>query len=207
MSSLALYTVISVWSIAVVTPGPNFFITAQTSARHSRPAGLAVVLGTCTGTVIWSLAGYFGIASLFMIAPWIYVTLKLAGGGYLIYLGIRLLLVSGDPGTPGGVSGDPPQSFLISWRKGLVTNLSNPKTAMFITSLFASVLPKEPTVLGGILTVALMTAISLIWYSMVVLVFASPLFSRAYNRLRSRIEKLAGLIFISFGTKLVFDTK
>jgi len=87
-----LLTVISIWSIAVITPGPNFFITAQTTVVHSRLAGIFVVLGTCTGTIIWSVAGYFGITYLFIIAPWIYIAFKIAGGSYLIYLGIKLLI-------------------------------------------------------------------------------------------------------------------
>jgi len=179
-----LLSVVSIWSIAVITPGPNFFITAQTAARHSRLAGMFIVLGTCTGTIVWSMAGYFGIAYLFIAAPWIYTTLKVAGGSYIVYLGIAVIISSNKSNPESDIQQENSQSNFINWRKGLITNLSNPKTAMFITSLFASVLPKEPTIFMGILIVTLMVAISLIWYSFIVFIFSSKKFSGYYNQMQ-----------------------
>lgn len=205
--TFTLLSVISIWSVAVITPGPNFFITAQTTVMHSRLAGIFVVLGTCTGTVIWSVAGYFGIAYLFIIAPWIYVTLKVAGGSYLVYLGIKLMINSYRhdvrPGNPQKNS----QSLFSNWRNGLMTNLSNPKTAMFITSLFASALPEEPAIFIGMLIVTLMVVISLLWYSFVVFIFSSEKFGKCYNRIQKWAEGFAGIIFVAFGAKLVFENK
>ncbi len=202
-----LLSVISIWSIAVITPGPNFFVTAQTTVMHSRLAGMFVVLGTCTGTIIWSLAGYFGIASLFRIAPWIYITLKVAGGSYLVYLGIKLMISSYRHGAKPDNPQENSQSLFSNWRNGLMANLSNPKTAMFITSLFASALPKEPTIFIGMLIVTLMVVISLIWYSFVVFIFSSEKFGDCYNQIQKWVEGFAGIIFVAFGAKLVFENK
>ncbi len=202
-----LLSVVSIWSIAVITPGPNFFITAHTTVKHSRLAGIFVVLGTCTGTIIWSVAGYFGIAYLFIIAPWIYITLKVAGGSYLIYLGTKLIISSYKCGAKPDNPQENSQSLFLSWWNGLTTNLSNPKTAMFITSLFASALPKEPTIFIGMLIVTLMVVISLIWYSFVVFIFSSEKFSDYYNRIQKWVEGFAGIVFVAFGAKLVFGNK
>ncbi len=200
-------SVLSIWSIAVITPGPNFFITAQTTVRYSRIAGIFVVLGTCTGTIIWSIAGYFGISYLFASAPWIYITLKVAGGSYIIYLGITLLISSCKPSEKLDIFQENFQSNFSNWWKGLITNLSNPKTAMFITSLFASVLPKEPTIFIGIFIVTLMVVISLVWYLFVVLLFSSHRVSNYYSKMHKWLEGFAGIIFITFGVKLVFGNK
>ncbi len=202
-----LLSVLSIWSIAVITPGPNFFITAQTTVRHSRIAGIFVVLGTCTGTIIWSIAGYFGIAYLFVAAPWIYTTLKVAGGSYIIYLGITLVISACKSSDSLNIPQENYQNNFSNWWKGLITNLSNPKTAMFITSLFASVLPKEPTIFIGILIVTLMVVISLVWYLFVVLLFSSDKVSNYYSRMHKWLESFAGIIFIAFGVKLVFGNK
>jgi len=202
-----LLSVVSIWSIAVITPGPNFLITAQTTVKHSRLAGIFVVLGTCTGTIIWSIAGYFGIAYLFIAAPWIYTALKVGGGSYIIYLGIMLIISSYKYSAKSDIPQEKSQSNFLNWWKGLITNLSNPKTAMFITSLFASVLPKEPTIVIGILIVTLMVVISLIWYSFVVLIFSSKKFSDYYNQTQKWLEGFAGIIFVAFGAKLVFSNK
>ncbi|MEA1910382.1 MAG: LysE family transporter [Spirochaetota bacterium] len=202
-----LLSVISIWSIAVITPGPNFFITAQTSAIHSRLAGLFVVLGTCTGTIIWSLAGYFGITYLFIIAPWIYITLKITGGCYLLYLGIKLIFRSYKRNSVENNLKTDSQSFVKNWKIGLITNLANPKTAMFITSLFASSLPKEPKIMTGLIIVALMILISLSWYSFVVLIFSSAKLAGYFKRIQNKIDGFAGVIFVVFGAKLVFKSK
>ncbi len=204
---LILLSVLSIWSIAVITPGPNFFITAQTTVRHSRIAGIFVVLGTCTGTIIWSIAGYFGIAYLFVAVPWIYTTLKVAGGSYIMYLGIMLLISACKSSDRLDIPLENSQSNFTNWWKGLITNLSNPKTAMFITSLFASVLPKEPTIFIGILIVTLMVVISLIWYLFVVLLFSSDKVSNCYSRMHKWLEGFAGIIFVFFGIKLVLGNK
>ncbi len=202
-----LFSVVTIWGVAVMTPGPNFFITAQTAVKRSRLAGLCVVLGTCTGTVIWSIAGFFGITYLFLAMPWIYTILKVLGGSYIIYLGIMSIISSRKSKTELDISLENIQSLFLNWWTGLITNLSNPKTAMFITSLFASVLPKEPTFFIGILIVALMVLISLIWYSLVVLIFSSNTFSYHYNRMQGWLEGFAGIIFIAFGVKLVFGSR
>jgi threonine/homoserine/homoserine lactone efflux protein len=78
---------------------------------------------------------------------------------------------------------------------------------MFITSLFASVLPKEPTLFIGMLIVVLMVIISLSWYSFVVLVFASKTFVAVYETMQKWIEGVAGIIFIAFGAKLIFGNR
>lgn len=53
-----LLSVASIWTVAVVTPGPNFFLTVQTSLGRSRPAALRSVLGIACGTAIWGLCGF-----------------------------------------------------------------------------------------------------------------------------------------------------
>ena len=90
-SHTVLLSVVGIWTLAVITPGPNFLLTVQTAVARSRSAALWSVLGTSCGTAIWGLSGFFGITLLFRTAPWLYGALKLLGGAYLIYLGVRLL--------------------------------------------------------------------------------------------------------------------
>ncbi len=202
-----LLTVISIWGIAVITPGPNFFITVQTTVSHSRLSAIFVVLGICTGTVIWAVAGFFGIAYLFIAVPWIYATLKIVGGSYLIYLGLKFIISAHKSNQKPEIPNNHSDNLLLYWWRGLVTIISNPKTAMFITSLFASVLPKEPSIFVGVLSVFLMTSISFIWYSIVVFFFSSNRFSKFNNRIQNWVQGFAGIVFVIFGTKLVFGNK
>ena len=204
---ITLLSVISIWSLAVITPGPNLLITVQTTVNHSRLSGMFIVFGSCTGTMIWAVVGFFGITYLFTVTPWIYVTLKIVGGSYLVYLGIKSVISLHRPNTRENEPQDQQQNLFIDWQKGLMTNLLNPKTAMFVTSIFASALPKEPSLLLGMLSVILMTSISLLWYSVVVFLFSSKKISSHYGRTQNWMQGFAGAAFIAFGTKLIFENK
>ena len=206
-TTIALLSVVSIWSIAVITPGPNLLITVQTTVNHSRLSGMFTVLGTCTGTIIWAVVGYFGIAYLFTVSPWFYITLKVAGGSYLIYLGVKSVISFYRSTTKVHEPQSRQQKLFNSWQTGLTTNLLNPKTAIFITSIFASALPKEPSLLIGMLSIILMTFISLLWYSIVVFLFSSEKISTHYGQIQNRIQGFAGAAFIVFGTKLLLDDK
>ena len=201
--SIILLSVAILWGIAVITPGPTFFITAKTAIGQSRRSALFVVLGSSTGTVLWGLSGFFGIALLFKIAPWIYLSLKLLGGTYLIYLGIKLIMSNTRAGTNHRVSFSANTEPIQGYRLGLLTNLSNPKTAAFVTSLFAATMPANAPLSLGFMSVALMSIISVLWYTTVVYVFSLDRFRSLYLKSRIWIERFAGAIFIGFGVKLV----
>lgn len=206
-TTITLLSVLSIWSLAVITPGPNLLITVQTTINYSRLSGMFIVFGTCTGTMIWAIIGYFGITYLFTVAPWVDISLKIVGGSYLIYLGIKSVAGLCGPKTRIDETHYPQQKLFIDWQKGLITNLLNPKTAMFVTSIFASALPKESSLLIGIMIVILMTSISLLWYSVVVFLFSSKRISSYYGRTQNWMQGFAGAAFVIFGVKLIFENK
>ena len=200
-----LLSVAGIWTLAVVTPGPNFFLTAQTAVSRSRSAALWGVLGIACGTVIWGLCGFLGIAILFRTVPWVYGILKLAGGGYLIYRGLKLLKQSwGDQKHIPWLKIAPP-SAMQAWRSGLLTNLSNPKSAAFVTSLFAASMPAGAPLCLGLTSVALMAALSLIWYSAVACLLSLEPMMIVYRNGRRWIDRTAGALFIVFGARLATD--
>lgn len=201
--AIILLSVATIWLIAVITPGPNFFITVRTAVAQSRRAALFVALGTSTGTILWGLSGYFGIALLFKTAPWVYLSLKLLGGAYLIYLGVKLMLSKTNAETNHKEAVPTHTNFIQSYKLGLLTNLANPKTAAFVSSLFAATMPSHAPFSLGIMSVALMCSISIFWYTCVAYIFSLDQFKRLYLRGRIWIERFAGVVFIGFGVKLV----
>lgn len=200
-----LLNVAAIWLIAVITPGPNFFITVRTAMAKSRKAGFYVVLGICCGAAVWGLAGFWGLTLLFTAAPGLYLGLKIIGGCYLIYLGLRLITASlkksGARDTQTRIETSKSSAFLT----GLITILTNPKTAFFTAGLFAATMPPDPPYWLGHATMGLMCLISLSWYSTVVLVFSSTRASNAYQKARQWIDRLAGASFMAFGAKLMIQ--
>ncbi len=200
-----LLSVAGLWTVAVVTPGPNFFLTVQTAVGGSRRAALWSVLGTSCGTVVWGLSGFFGLALLFQAAPWLYGSLKLLGGAYLVYLGVKLIIKGGQPLDHDALDHRAPDRTLAAWRAGLLTNLSNPKTAAFVTGLFAASMPAAAPAWLGLTSVALMATLSVVWYAAVAFFFSRERCTSLYRRSRRWIDRAAGMIFIAYGARLAAD--
>jgi threonine efflux protein len=208
MQSLAsLLAVASIWSVATVSPGPNFLLSARISAAQSRAHGLAVVSGIGVATAIWGWAGLLGIQALFVAAPWFYAFLKLAGAAYLVVTGARMILGSRkrDGTRTDLVPPGQALSLRTTFRIGLVTSLANPRSALSVPSIFAAALPAHPATTLGTLAIALMVAISVAWYVSVVYLFTTGFMASTYDRLRHWIDRTAGVLLVWFGTRLALD--
>ncbi len=197
-------TVAGIWGVAVLTPGPNSLVIARMAMADSFRAAWYTTLGTCTGTVCWGAAGFFGISLVFSLAPWLYLALKVCGGAYLVFLGVKSLHAGRRPTARElpPVEPRPHMSPACAWRLGLITNLTNPKAAAFVTSLFAAALPSDPPLWVGPLCVGVMLALSLSWYSLLAWMLSGQRCASFYTQAQHGIDRCAGLIFIGFGVRL-----
>lgn len=196
-----IINVVVIWTVAVLSPGPNFFVAARTAVTVSRTIAIYTVAGVATGTLIWGISGFFGITLLFKTVPWLYLTLKIVGGAYLMVLGVRLIIHSCKPETTEPGPGKHPHNFISAYRTGLLTALSNPKAAAFTASLFAATMPADPPIRLGILSIAIMTTMSGAWYTVVAFLFSSDRITHWYHRCQRWIDRFSGLVFIGFGLK------
>ena len=147
--AIPLLTVAALWTLAVVTPGPNFLMILRVAIGQSRTAGLRAVAGVGLGTMTWGAAGFFGVHALFAAAPWLYAGLKSFGGADLYFSDCdcwrnareRRTEMANQPIVCAG-----PSAFQL----GLVTSLANPKSALFVASIFAAAMPSEPPLMLGL---------------------------------------------------------
>jgi threonine/homoserine/homoserine lactone efflux protein len=197
-----LITVSVIWCVAATTPGPNFFITVHTAIGTTQRLSLYTVLGIVAGTLVWSISGYLGISLLFKTVPILYFSLKIIGGLYLLYIGFHLIFKGKNP-SKNDIGKY--HSAISCFRLGLLTNLLNPKTAAFITSLFAATIPPNASIELGVITVILICSISATWYSLVSAVFSYDIAKKLYEKQKQKIERIAGAIFIGFGLKLAIS--
>lgn len=199
-----LTTVAVIWGIAAVTPGPNFLVVARCALTGARRVALAAVAGTILGTLTWGLAGWLGISALFAAAPAAYFTLKILGGAYICWLGIRLLCEAWRPAAKPAVTVRPRAiSPRRAFRLGFSTNIANPKSAVFVASVFAAALPADYHWTQGLASVAVMVAISACWYSIVALSLSSEPIGSVYLKARRAVDAAAGTIFLGFGTRMM----
>lgn len=199
-----LLSIALLWFAAVVAPGPNFLVTTRTSLVNGRLSGVRVAFGIAVGEGIWGLAGFFSVHALFAAAPWLYLALKLCGAAYLIFLGAMLLFGSFGPETPSSERSHP-ISAASAFRIGLVTSIVNPRTALSTASLFAATLPEDPSIVLGLCAIAVMVGIAALWYCLVACVLTMRAVSAAFRRVRRWVDRVAGLAFMCFGTKLALE--
>ncbi|QND49192.1 LysE family translocator [Rhizobium lusitanum] len=207
MSSIAVFfSILAAISIGAASPGPSFVLVSRIAVSRSRKAGLAAALGMGVGAVIFATLALAGLNALLMQVEWLYLALKIAGGLYLIYLGIGIWrgaaedLVVDAPAAPSSMSVG--RNFWF----GLGTQLSNPKTAIFYGSIFAALLPADPACW---LILAMPPAIFVIeagWYTVVALAFSSDR-PRAFH-LKSKlwIDRTAGAVMGALGARLVTES-
>lgn len=193
-------TVAFIWLFAAMTPGLNFFITIQMAMSGSYRESLCTVLGIVTGTFVWAVLGYEGLTIAFKVVPNLYYLLKIMGGLYLSYLGIRLLISHRKHGVD--ITKVSKITLKACFIKGLLTNVLNPKTALFIASLFAAAIPPNHSLQTGIISVLIMCSISMCWYMLVATLFSGVKVKHFYEVYKGVIEKVAGGMFVFFGLRL-----
>jgi threonine/homoserine/homoserine lactone efflux protein len=190
---------------AVAAPGPNTLLVTNIAAAGARRAALWAAVGTGAGALVWVTATLGGASALFVAFPRLSDWLRWIGGGYLIFLGGQALSSvwqSRDTERPPAIFA--PDSAAAAFRRGLVTNLSNPKSlAYYLSLLVASAAPDAPLwlrIAGG----AGMAAISLAWYLLLAWTFSRRPVQRLYRRVQPVIAGGTGLLMASFGLALVF---
>ncbi len=192
-----LWAISTIWFIAHLSPGPDFLVTVRVAMTQTRLAAIRTVLGITVGTVIWCVAGFFGVHALFASTPWLYLALKYAGGAYLAYLGMRMVIAGLRPSAAADASA-PAMSAGSAFRLGLLTNLANPKAALFTASVFAATLPPDPPASLGLAATVAMTAISIVFYGALAMLLTTPSASAAYARAQRWIDLVAGAAFVYF---------
>src|SRR5262245_14264894 len=200
-----LLSVAALWALAAISPGPNFVMAVRVALTRSRRGGLSAIAGIALGTAIWGAAGCFGVQALFVAAPWMYLALKLFGAAWLVFIGLRLIWQS-DRARAGEI--DDAATHIrkdSAFWLGLVTTLANPRSAVSIASIFATTMPAQPSSTLSFLVIAVMVAVSVGWYWLVVCLFTLRPLSLAYRRARRWIERLVGACFILFGARLAAD--
>lgn len=180
-------------------PRPCFVAVAKAASLGKSEAGIKAPLGIALGTLIWCAASLIGVATLIEHFAWIANFIRFAGAAYLLYLGIKTFREAKMP-FPVALNGKTTASSYF--RVGFLTDIGNPKAAVFFSSLFAALLPQESPVLLKVSCVGVIILIEFTWYSLVTICFASASFSRAYKSFKTHIDRVSGGILVFFGLRL-----
>jgi len=191
-----------------MTPGPDMLLIASRSASQGRAAGFATLAGIQAGTYCHALAAAFGLSQLFLVVPVAYDIVRYAGAAYLLYLAWKTIRSGGPAAAP---RPDPARRAIgtMFWQ-GLLTNLLNPKMALFVLALFPQfVQPEAGSVALQIMLLAtVLNAIGIV-VNGAVIVAASRL-GRLFTgsgRWRRLPQYLLGAVFAGLAVRLAVDAR
>jgi threonine/homoserine/homoserine lactone efflux protein len=202
-----LLAYLGVAALVIVTPGQDTALTIRNTLLGGRRAGLATAAGVSSGQAVWTLAASAGVAALIVASEPAFVALKLAGAAYLVVLGVQTLWGAvrgeGPPHRRTTAAGEPRLAPRGALRQGFLSNLANPKMAIFFTSLLPQFAPAEGPAFPVLLALGLLfCAMTFAWLC----VYATAV-SRARNllarpRIRRSLDAVMGTALVALGARL-----
>jgi threonine/homoserine/homoserine lactone efflux protein len=202
---LSIVTILVALALGTMSPGPSFLMVARKAASSPRNEALMAALGLGSGAFVFAVAALLGLKAVFHALPLLYTALKVLGGAYLVYLGVRMWMASKHPLAPDATAaaGKQKNALLRAYLQGLFTQLSNPKTAIVFAGIFAALMPAHPPLVYYIVVATVATLVDATWYSFVVVMLSQPFPRAAYLRHKAIFDRLAGTLMIGLGVKLI----
>ncbi|POA83227.1 LysE family transporter [Pseudomonas protegens] len=196
-----LLLVITITILAVLSPGADFALVTRNSLLLSRRHGVFTALGIGLGVMVHIGYSLLGVGVLLQQSLLWFTGLKIAGALYLIYLGIKLLR------SPEQRPGEEPAegARMSTWgalRSGFLTNALNPKTMIFVLSLFMQVIQPGTALPVQIGYGVIIVLAHVLWFVLVALFFSAPAIAGRLLAYKRRIDQLFGAVLVGFGLLL-----
>lgn len=189
---------LGVAALLTITPGPDMAIVTRSALERGWSAAVGTTLGINLGLLLWAVAAAVGVAALLAASAVAFGVIKLLGAAYLIYLGVTALRArERAPETPATAG---------AFRKGLLTNLLNPKIGVFYTTLLPQFVNRGHSVLAQSLALALAhDLMGLLWLPLYagLVVRGGDVLRRP--RVRKALDRVTGSVLVALGIRLAVE--
>lgn len=202
------YDAFLIASVALnLTPGLDTFYILTRSGREGHGVGMAAALGINAGCIVHTLAAVLGISAILMTSAMAFSVLKYLGAAYLVWIGVRMVFSRASAREPTETKG---KGFAAAFRQGMLTNVLNPKVALFFLAFlpqFVSMHALHPQ-LGLMLLGLSFIGTGLTWSTVLALMGG-----RIHRLLTARpnvwqwMDRLCGTVLVAFGVKLALQQR
>jgi threonine/homoserine/homoserine lactone efflux protein len=201
---LAVGLILAALMAGVVSPGPSFVQVARIAVSRSRADGLAAALGMGVGALFFATVALAGLQVVLTAVPSLYVALKVLGGAYLAWMGWQIWRGADQPlAVDLAEQSQNKARWQQSFMQGLITQISNPKTAVVYASIFAALLPAHLTLAPMALLLLGVFLEEAGWYAAVALVLSSTAPRKAYLRFKGWVDRVAAGVMGLLGVRLI----
>ena len=189
--------------LAAISPGPDFVVVLRSAAVSGRRAGMACAAGIAAGVFVWAVVTALGVAGLLAASAVAFTVVKLVGAAYLVLLGIRALLAARRGGYEHpDTSGPGARTAGAALRQGLLTNLLNPKVAVFFIALLPQFTPAGASVLDHVLLATVAASVSLVWFVVLANVVSAMRRFLTAARVRRALDAVMGTLLVGIGVRI-----
>lgn len=192
--------------LAAASPGPDFLLVMRASTTHGRIAGVYCALGIGVGVAAWALVASAGLAGLLAASTVAFTIVTWLGAGYLIYLGGRAIVrgwaVRRDASSLESASRQRALGRGGAFAQGFVTNILNPKSAVFFVALLPQFMPPAVDV-GSVLALCSIGAgVAIVWFSALALTIGSVARLFRTARCQSVFDLASGSVLVGLGVRV-----
>jgi threonine/homoserine/homoserine lactone efflux protein len=190
---------LGVAALVIVTPGQDTALTIRNTLTSGRRGGVLTAAGVCSGQFVWAVATSFGLAAVLVASEVAFQVLRWFGAAYLVLLGLQSLYRAARRVQAAGV---PPRAKARPFRQGLISNLGNPKMAIF----FPSLLPQFGHSFGALLALGLIfVAMTFCWLSAYAFAVARAGDVLRRPNVKRVIDAVVGAVLVAFGLRLATE--
>jgi threonine/homoserine/homoserine lactone efflux protein len=185
-------------AVVICTPGPDTALTIRNTLLGGRGNGLRTAQGVAVGQALWTVAASLGVAALVAASQPVFVAVRVAGAAYLVWLGLQALAAA----VRGRREEHRPRGSAAGFRQGLLSNLANPKMAVFFTSL----LPQFGSSFGGMLALGVVfAALTLVWLGAYAVAVAKATRLLRRSPVRRALDALTGVALLALGVRVAAE--
>lgn len=197
-------------AIVILTPGQDTALLIRNTLRGGRAAGVLTGLGIVLGQTVWNLATSAGLSALMLASAPVFAVIKLLGAAYLVYLGARASWSALRPGVrletvPGAALGTVSRAAAL--RQGVLSNLGNPKMAVFFTSLLPQFVSGHASFLDLFLLGVIFSSMTLVWLAVYAFVIAWAGDRLRRSGVRRALDALLGATLVALGLRLATERR
>ncbi len=191
-------------ALLTITPGADMAMVARSVVTGGRRDAFATTLGISAGCLAWAVASALGVAALLAASQTAYDALRLVGAAYLVWLGVQSLLAARRGHGPDA----PAPSGSSPFRQGLLTNLFNPKIAVFYSTFLPQFIgPGDPALLISMLLAGVHIALGVAWLSLYAWLLARAVEAFRGSRVRRALDALTGTVMVALGLRLALERR
>jgi threonine/homoserine/homoserine lactone efflux protein len=199
---------VAVSALVICTPGQDTALTIRNTLAGGRRTGVATAGGVALGQTVWTVAASAGVVALLTASEPVFRTVKLVGAAYLVYLGAQSLWAARTKRAhEGRLRGSTPLSATRALRQGVLSNLGNPKMAVFFASLLPQFAPEGDATFVALLALGIlfcsMTFVWLCCYAVAVARIGRLLTGTA----RRMLDAVTGVVLVALGMRLATEER